>query len=212
MGHSSRELFADVSSNNGPISVPHYSRAGHVLLAIKATQGVSYVNPDYLEQVSIAHEYGLTVLHYHFCEPELQAGTLGEIEHFRNWYNKVYRRGDYTCFDIEKNQSTRYCQRLLREYYLRTHHGCVLYCDRSDFQDKYNGVYIPELELWIANYSSNPVNVGSNHKLLAEQYTDGKEGPEPHFYSGIGKSDGSYLSSGPARALFIRKIRTRKRK
>jgi lysozyme len=206
----SSELMADVSSNNGWISVDNYARAGHVVLAVKATQGQGYTNPYHYDQCNRAHEFGLTVVHYHYCD---NTSIQGQINHFRNIYNRAWRNGDYACFDIEEpNLYTAFANSILSNYFAQAQHEPILYTYRADFEEKLRGVKVPGGRLWIADYSSNVVHVPKSYTLWARQYTDGKEGPEPHFYSGIGKCDGSYVSAGIAKALYLRKIKTRKRK
>lgn len=206
----SYELFADVSSNNGQIDIPHYSRAGHVLIAIKATQGDNYTNPDHLEQCNIAHEFGLTVLHYHFSD--LRDSTpQSEINHFRDIYNKAWRDGDKTCFDIEDTEyqtpEVQYANNILKKYYLQSSRMAALYSNRDKLLTTLAGVKVPGDKIWEADY-----NFGSPFDNWAKQYTNGETGPEPHFYSGIGKCDGSMIHKPEAVRCYIRKIRTRKRK
>ena len=198
------QYMADVSSNNGEINIPAYSRAGHVIIAIKATQGDHYTNPYHKKQCDEAHEFGLTVLHYHFNE---EVGPSQEVAHFRSVYQKSWRNGDYTGFDFESGQSSNYVQRTIDDYYIHTLRQPSLYCDESDYWDKYSVVKIPGNRKWIANYSHQPP-----FKKWSWQYTDGKIGPQPHHYAGIGDSDGSVIALGPATALALRKIRTRRRK
>lgn len=211
MGVPSYRLMADVSSNNGPISVPNYSRAGHVVLAVKATQGTGYVNPFHKQQCDLAHDFGLTVVHYHYCDvgnsPEV------EISHFRHVYNKAWRAGDYACFDIEVPGHTgSSASAILRQYYLDTQREPVLYTYRSFLENQLRGVKIPGNRAWVADYSSKVIHLPAPYHLWAKQYTDGAEGPEPHFYSGIGKCDGSEVTAGVALALRTRKFKTRRRK
>lgn len=205
------QLMADVSSNNGHVDVPTYSRAGHVVMAIKATQGTGYVNPGHFDQSRVAHDFGLTVVHYHYCD---RGNSIEqEIAHFRNHYNKVWRNGDYACFDIEvPGLDTHYANSLLREYFNKTRREPILYTYRDFAEHNLSGVTVPGKRVWLADYSSHPVHLPKRYTLWARQYTDGSEGPEPHFYSGIGKCDGSAVTAGVARALWLRKLHTRRRK
>lgn len=207
----SYRLMADVSSNNGQIDVPTYSRAGHAAIAVKATQGEGYVNPLHFDQCRVAHDFGLTVVHYHYCEPGNSISK--EIAHFRNIYNKVWRNGDYACFDIEvAGLDTSYANRILREYFNDTRREPVLYTYRDFAEHSLQGVVVPGKRIWLADYSSNPVHLPKRYTLWARQYTDGAEGPPPHFYSGIGNCDGSVITAGVASALWFRKLHTRRRK
>lgn len=203
--------MADVSSNNGPINVPNYSRAGHVAIAIKATEGMGYVNPFHETQSNQAHNYGLTVIHYHYCHTH--GNVDGEIEHFRNTYNKAWRNGDYACFDIETEGFDVYsANQLLRHYYRLTQREPILYTYRNFVETALKGVKIPGNRIWLADYSPQAIKLPKPYVLWARQYTDGVVGPEPRFYTGIGKSDGSVITAGVARALYLRKLRTRRQK
>lgn len=207
----SYRLMADVSSNNGLISVPNYSRAGHVVLAVKATQGIGYVNPFHLSQCNLAHDFGLTVVHYHYCE--VGNSIEQEIAHFRNTYIRAWRPGDYACFDIEVNGlTTSYADVILRKYYQDTQREPLLYTYQSFFDNQLKGVKIPGNRVWLANYSPVVIRLPRPYILWAKQYTDGTLGPGPHFYSGIGNCDGSEITAGVASALRLRKVRTKRRK
>jgi lysozyme len=200
----SYRYMADISSNNGEISIPHYSRAGHAIIAIKATQFTNYVNPYHLRQASEAHDFGLTVVHYHYCQ---LGQTQQQINHFRNNYLKAWRDGDYICFDIEESDlDLNFSRDILGKAMVQTGHIPLLYSYRNDLETRLLG--IKGYKKWVADYSENPIP----YRVFSRQYTDGKYGPEPHFYSGIGKSDGSVVSAGPALVFYIRKLRTRKRK
>lgn len=202
--------MADVSSNNGQISVANYSRAGHCVIAVKASEGTGYTNPDHFGQCNEAHDFGLTVVHYHFCRP---GDTAAQISHFREVYNKAWRDGDYACFDIEiPDLGTSFATRILKEYLVATQREPLLYTYKDFFEKKLHGVQIPGNRCWIADYSPFVIRLPKPYQLWAKQYTDGVEGPEPHFYSGIGKCDGSEVTAGVARVLQIRKIRTRRKK
>lgn len=204
----SHRLMADVSSNNGFINIANYSRAGHVALAIKATQGTSYVNPFHQGQANLAHDFGLTVIHYHYCKPG--SNPITEIEHFRHIYSKTWRNGDYACFDIEEPEVTNlnYANHVLAEYHRRSGREPILYTSRGFLEGSLHGVVVPGGRIWVADWSSKPLNYG----VWARQYTDGIIGPEPHYYSGIGRCDGSYITAGVAGVLRLRKFRTRRRK
>lgn len=203
--------MADVSSNNGTISVANYARAGHVILAIKASQGGSYRNPFHLEQCREAHEFGLTVLHYHFMDPE--PGIEIQIANFRDTYLRGWRAGDYASFDMEvPGITTHLANATLDDFHKKTGHEPVLYSDRGFAESNLKGVVIPGKRFWMADWSSNPLVLPKQYILWARQYTNGVVGPDPKFYTGIGKCDGSIVTAGVARALYIRKLRTRKRK
>ena len=128
--------FADLSSNNGPgaLDGPAYARAGHVLLAVKATDGTGYVNPDWAGQVREAHAAGVGVLHYHFAEragaPAVQAAAfVHTVSAEFNW------RSDGICLDLEREQNVQNPLAFKHEFDLRCiaagHRNMVVYSEES---------------------------------------------------------------------------------
>src|SRR5690242_5534722 len=147
------QYFADVSSNNGEINVAAYARAGHCLIAIKATEGVNYINPYHMRQSEIAHEYGLTVMHYHFLTDE---SPQQQLNHFRNEYLRGWRAGDYVAIDSERSGRTptkAETQDILVKCYSQTTHEPVLYSGEAFLNEVLTGIHVPGNRFWIANYS-----------------------------------------------------------
>jgi lysozyme len=98
-------LMADVSSNQGPIDVAMLHRAGYRALAVKATEGASYVNPYYAAAVDEAHRFGMTVAHYHFGVAS--ATGVGQARHFLNVVAPHVRsRRDWLACDVEAQPSS----------------------------------------------------------------------------------------------------------
>jgi lysozyme len=192
--------MADISSNNGFVSIPNYSRAGHAIIGIKATEGKGYINPGHITQSTEAHEYGLTVIHYHYFD--IGTPVSEQIANFRNQYNKAWRKGDKTAYDIEVGSWNAWEVRNLFKMYSAD----LLYTYESFYKNQLIGLKFPAKMLWLADYGGTP------SQCLIHQYTDGKEGSEPHFYSGIGKCDGSTIDSKLALRCLVRKKITKKRK
>lgn len=203
--------MTDLSSNNGPVDIAAYSHSGHAVIAIKATEGTGYVNPFHLSQCREAHSLGLTVVHYHFCK----LGDIGkEIRNFRNTYLRGWRKGDYCCFDLEIPGSGigSYARQILGVFYRATGHPPILYTYKAYAEEHLVGLKVPGGRWWIAKYSNGAPLIPKGQTLFAWQYTDGSAGPEPHGFPGIGKADGSIVNVGVASRLWVRKLRTRKRK
>lgn len=198
--------MADVSSNNGPgVNLATYSSAGHVAIAIKASEGTGYVNPFHKRWCDEAHWHRLTVVHYHFARPG--RGDVGaEVALFHRTYLSAWRNGDYLALDLEVNEGgdvAGYARRFLGAL-AAFGHPRILYTYRSFRTEHLGGVKADRW--WVADYSPP---LSSEHQW-AKQYTDGAEGPQPHHYAGIGACDGSILNVKTAAALWLRK-RTRRR-
>lgn len=93
-------LMADVSSIQGPIDVAALHRAGYRAIAVKATEGASYVNPNYAATVDAAHQLGMTAVHYHFGVAS--ANGIAQAKHFLNVVTPhVQTRRDWLAVDDE---------------------------------------------------------------------------------------------------------------
>lgn len=73
-------LFADLSANNGGVfDARAYRSAGHIAIALKATQGTKFVDPRWSERTTAAHTHRVAVCHYHFCQLD---NPVSEARHF----------------------------------------------------------------------------------------------------------------------------------
>jgi GH25 family lysozyme M1 (1,4-beta-N-acetylmuramidase) len=199
-------FMADVSSNNSSVNLATYASAGHVAIAIKATEGAGYVNPLHRRWSDEAHAHGLTVCHYHFARPG--HGDQGaERALFHRTYLAAWRKGDYLVLDLEVTEGAdvaAYAASWLRGME-GFKHPQVLYTYQA-FRAEHLGRTRAD-RWWIADYAPPLSSSGQ----WAKQYTDGETGPAPHHYAGIGDCDGSVLNAKTAAALWLRKKRTGRR-
>lgn len=91
-------LFADLSSNNAPLTAAKYAKAGHRLVALKATEGTSYAWTDGLSAARAAHAADLTVIWYHFARP---GSGVAQAETFLAHIAAEFKPGDALCIDCE---------------------------------------------------------------------------------------------------------------
>jgi GH25 family lysozyme M1 (1,4-beta-N-acetylmuramidase) len=197
--------MADVSSNNGAVDLHAYAKAGHAAIAIKASEGTGYVNPEHRAQCATAHHYGLTVVHYHFARPG-RGDISAELALFHRTWLEGWRKGDYLALDLEVNEAnSAWYARAFLGALKHFGHPAILYTYRSFRTEHLAGVKVERL--WLADYVAPLSNAGS----WAKQYTDGVNGPEPHRYAGIGQCDGSVLNRTTAAVLWLRKLRTGRR-
>jgi GH25 family lysozyme M1 (1,4-beta-N-acetylmuramidase) len=199
-------LMADVSSNNGAINLAAYAAAGHAGIAIKASEGVGYVNPLHKEWCAEAHWHGLTVVHYHFARPgHLSVGR--ELANFHHTWLEGWRQGDMLALDLEVSEirDTAGYARAFLQGLGSFGHPVVLYTYHAFRAEHLAGVKADRL--WVADYSAP---LSSEHQW-AKQYTDGVNGPQPHHYAGIGQCDGSVLNWKTAATWWARKLRTGRR-
>lgn len=199
--------FADISSNNHSFNAQQYAAAGHLAIAIKATEHTNYINPSYTHWVSDAHSHKLAVFHYHFARPEYgapdaQANFFWKVvkDHFR-------RPGDYLIVDVETGHpATGRTFAVEFDKHLRaiskTHPK--LYTFEAYLNEGH--VKISSNEVWLAAWGKNRPGGNTWHyagqKLWAWQFTDGNNGPQPHTFAGIsGACDGSQLNPETTAAI-----------
>lgn len=95
--------YADISSFQGAVDWSAYS-AWSDLVAIKATEGVGYTDPEYTSYRTGAINAGLSIIYYHFARPDLGNSAVDEA----NWLHSVVgqiREQDMIMLDCEVNAS-----------------------------------------------------------------------------------------------------------
>lgn len=203
----SRETFADISSNNGGFNARAYAAAGHLLIAIKATESTDFTTPLYSAWVDAAHEARLGVLHYHFAhsdngEPVQEARYFWE--HVRPHFHP---RTDRLAIDLETGAPARW-PAWLSAFDNELHRYSTLEAIGYCF-----GWALPELKLrsgkfWIPSWGSHQPSGAFRRvpggTLWGWQYTNGVTDPAggPTTAAGIpGRCDMSVLSPAIVRSL-----------
>lgn len=193
-------LFADISSNNHKISVEEYADDGHLLLAVKATEGVTYTDPDYHTWVARAHWYKLGVVHYHFARPDLEGGPEHEANHFLSVVKHHLGARDYVALDIERpdirgwERDPAWTNAFDARVQEVTGKHCVLYTPIEQFKEDAEWLYGGNRRLWVPDWSDKHVRAPRGWSILFRQFTDGVVGPEPHSLRGIGRCDVNMMS------------------
>jgi lysozyme len=211
-----RRYFADVSNNNSAVQVAEYAKAGHVLLATKASEGVSFIDGKHAGWARWAHAEGLTVLHYHFARPDAGNNPAVEAGNFARAVRPLLKGGDYLCLDWERKNALRgftattWCEAFCREVKRLTGHTPIVYASESVFKSDLLGLHIPGGRYWVAKYGPPPADVGAGRKVWGWQYTNGQVGNTPHGALGIGSCDMSVLNRRTAVALQLRAWRRRR--
>ena len=149
--------FADLSSNNGPdaLNAAEYAKAGHVLLAIKVTDGTGYKNPDWAKQTHEAHEHHVGVLSYHFAE---QGDPAAQAKFFLDTLKSSgeFHPYDAIALDIEREQGITNPSAFVGGFdsYCRTEgqKDLVVYTELSYHEE--HGLAPRNGRLWIADYSA----------------------------------------------------------
>jgi lysozyme len=90
----------DVSSVNGSVDWKQVRRAGIVGVWLKATEGVTYVNPRFAIENGAAGRAGLRVGAYHFARPDNNS-PISEAVHFCDVIGSLGRRDLKPVLDFE---------------------------------------------------------------------------------------------------------------
>ena len=192
--------FADVSAYQPNVNMHDYADAGHLLIAIKATEGLNYVNPYHRGMSYAAGARHVAVVHYHFARPDLGNSPQAEAEHFVRTVKHLGGPFDYLVLDLERGTpqgwshdpawSKAFDARLRELIWYRT----ILYASRSALQESHEWLYEPPFRVWDAAYGTEPDYAPPGYEVMFRQYTDGIVGPEPHTFAGIGRCDGNRMS------------------
>ena len=191
--------FADVSAYQPDVNMHDYADAGHLLIAIKATEGVNYINPYHRGQAYAAGARHVAVAHYHFARPDMGNTPSSEAEHFWQVVEHLAGPYDYLILDMERATPqgwthdpawTRAFDARIREL---SRFRMILYANRSTLSTSDQWLYDPPLRVHDADYSTTPDYAPAGYECVFRQYTDGVVGPEPHAFAGIGSCDGNYM-------------------
>lgn len=213
----SRLLFADVSDFQSRFDAHAYKRAGHVLVAIKAGEGIEGGGASlYPIRATAAHAAGLHVWHYWFAHPGESAAA--QVARLHVVTSPHYRAGDRTVIDIETGNSGKaaaWCREAADALH-KLGRNPIGYTYASYLAEGGAALASCFDWWWVADYDgtvrkrrpSIPAGRSLIHNhgpiLVAKQYTDGEAGAEPHRYSGIGQCDGSVLLSAGAAWMGIK--------
>lgn len=196
-GHSRH--FADISNNNAEFDAERYAAAGHLIVAVKASEGVTFTDPDHHTWTLHAHLHHLGVIHYHFARPDLNPDPAAEAEHFLRAVGGLAGGRDYLALDLERAVPAGFshdpewsCEfdRVIRaDSRFRT----VIYMSQSLFESAQGWWWHAPHHLWLAAWSGERNPRYQTARVIFRQYTDGVVGPEPHTFVGIGQCDGNYM-------------------
>lgn len=193
--------FADISSNNNTPDMRVYRQTGHVLIAIKATEGVNYTNPDHRNWCLHAGLQWVSVVHYHYARPDLDNSPQAEARHFLDEALPLAGWWDYLAVDVERGRNGQFTgdPSWVRDFdaYVQTHSrfACILYASRSTLQLSDEWLVGSRKRVWDADWSTDPDYAPPGYECAFRQFTDGTLGPEPHELLGVGQCDVNRMST-----------------
>lgn len=200
-------LFADLSDNNSEPDWNAYKAAGHVFIALKCTEGLTFVDPTHRGRAMSAVSRQIAVCNYHFARPDLGHSPEAEAAHFLANALPVAGGRDYLCLDLERatpdgwSHDPKWSQRF--DEYVRAHSRfrTILYASASVLEQSDEWLHDEPKRLWDAAWGSGPdVNL-PGYEVVFRQFTDGNFGPEPHSLPGVGVGDINRLQGSILRAV-----------
>jgi len=196
---SHNTIFADLSSNNGSFDAHAYKEAGHVIVALKASEGVGWADPTHRGRCLAAGLNHIAVIHYHFGRPDSHPGAAGgkaEAEWFLHACAHLLGPHDYVCYDGERASNGAFgldpdhCRGFDEYIQKTTRYKTILYASASMLTAHGEHALVGKNKRdWCAMYSSAPDVAAPGHKCVMRQFTDGVLGPQPHVVAGIGRCD-----------------------
>jgi lysozyme len=200
-------IFADISSNNATWDPVQYRKYGHILVAIKATEGTGYTNPYHRNWCLHAGLNWISVVHYHFARPDQNSNPADEAAHFLRVAGPLAGWWDYLCVDIERAtpQGWTHDPAWTRNFddYVRANSRfrSIVYANRSTLQISDQWLSSDRRRVWDADWSTSPDYAPAGYECAMRQTSDGVFGPEPHSIQGVGECDVNRMSNGMFQAL-----------
>lgn len=149
--------FIDVSHHQGSIDWNLVYNSGIHFAFIKATEGIGYTDPQYLQNAVRARKVGVKIGFYHYARPESGNSALAEADSFIRT-TSVWNIDLPHVLDIEGDSAnigaeklTKWCLDFLAEVERRTTKKPWIYTGAS-FANTYLGKELEYWPLWIAHY------------------------------------------------------------
>ncbi|KIJ70585.1 glycoside hydrolase family 25 protein [Hydnomerulius pinastri MD-312] len=184
----------DVSSNQGSVNWSSWKSKGVTFAYIKATEGVSYVNPDFNAQHAGATKAGMIRGGYHFARPNDGAGSTQAsyfLRHGGGWsgdgktlpgaldieYNPT--KGGNECYGLGHSSMVSWVKSFSNEYHSKTGRYPIIYTT-TDWWKSCTGnsaSFASTSPLWIAHPGSiGPLPAGWRSAAIwqygTESHTD----------------------------------------
>lgn len=200
-------LFADLSSNNNAFAADVYKDTGHILVAIKSTEGVHYINPNHRGWSLRAGLNHIGVVHYHFARPDLGNPPDAEADHFLQTALRLAGGRDYLVLDLERATPAGWkhdpAWSAAFDRYVQDHSRfhTILYANKSTLTQSDAWLVGDVRRVWDADWSSDPDFAPPGYAVAFRQFTDGVMGPEPHHLPGVGLCDVNRMSPMVFRAV-----------
>ncbi|MFD9888389.1 lysozyme [Amycolatopsis sp. NPDC059027] len=161
-------LGHDVSSHQGPVDWPGASGAGARFVYVKATEGVTYTNPQFTQQYDGSHSVGLVRGAYHFALPDVSSGAAQAnyfVDHGGGWagdgktlpgaLDAEYNPYGETCYGKDAAGMVAWIRDFVGTYRARTGRAPMIYTSTNWWRrcTGDNGSF-GDIPLWLARYDT----------------------------------------------------------
>jgi GH25 family lysozyme M1 (1,4-beta-N-acetylmuramidase) len=194
-------LFADLSNNNNSFNAKEYAQAGHVIVALKASEGTFFVDGRHRGWALAAGMEHVAVIHYHFGRPD-RSGGAEEADFFLHCTHGLRGPRDYLVYDGERAHNgafgldAAHCRAFDERIQEKTRYHTILYGSASTLPGAGEALAGENKRDWDADYASGPDHAAPGHVCVMRQFTDGVFGPSPRSLSGVGQCDVNLLRGG----------------
>lgn len=147
----------DISHHNGDINWSDVDKSKFQFIFVKATEGVTFVDPKYKSNITQATQYGFLTGAYHFFHPQLDVAL--QVKNFLSHY--LPEKGFPPVLDVEVTGGLekKAIVEAVNQWLIKVeeHTKCkpILYSG-LDYYQTYLADDFSHYTLWIADYSKNP--------------------------------------------------------
>ncbi|KFM99778.1 glycosyl hydrolases 25 family protein [Bacillus clarus] len=195
---SSNVTFIDVSHWEGSIDWNAVKASGIQAAYAKATEGVNFVDPTFVQNIQAARSAGVLIGAYHFAHPE-QNNAISEADYFVNILKNnpidlipvldLESPIDPSKSNLTGTAISNWARTFINYVKQATGKGVMLYTGVW-YINEFGVSGLSDVPLWIARYSSTPpTDCGGWTEWTAWQYTDSGQ------VSGVGNCDMSVAIS-----------------
>lgn len=163
----------DVSNVQGKVDWKKVAKSNVQGVWLKATEGLTFDDAFYKENVAGARAAGLRVGAYHFARPENNT-ALAEADHLSHIIGRVGRRDLKPALDMEGNGDEAWAHMFCRRVYHNLGVIPVFYSYSAWLNEHHFKVPVGN-GLWIANYDGllhPPITPKPWKRYVAHQFTD----------------------------------------
>lgn len=178
-------LGVDVSTYQGQINWKQVAESGHSFAAIKATEGLGYIDPHFEYNWAHTKANDITRISYHFLRPEFNGAQQASFHHSAVRQHGHFAIGDGVMLDVEETDGysahhvVACAEAFVEEILKETQAGVFIYTGYyfwvSTLGNLRSGI-LAKCPLWEAAWHSAPLDITNwpNGPSLQQYAADGR--------------------------------------